>query len=246
MKKGISLSEKEQIELLKQEKNIQLELVKLRSHKPSFYKEKDVIENNKTKIKRRLDHLDLLLKNQVNILSELNKKNPKFNRTEKQFIENYNRKPKITNLYNLFQSKENKKEYLQYNMQKEISILGSEIKQLEDNNTKLTNRIRPEEVQYDKNVLEKSNQLQNIRKVKEKYPFIDYEFKESLTKQDISEIKSIQSKIAKEIDNTTSSKSKMALEASLEKSNSILHKNDKQAYKDLEKVKLKDITSVIL
>lgn len=246
MKEVVSLSEKEQIKLLKQEKNVQLELVKLRSHKPSFYKEKDVIENNKNIIKRRLKNQDLLLKNQVNILSELNKKNPKFNRIEKQFIENYNRKPKITNLYNLFQSEENIKEYLQKNMQKEILILRSEIKQLEDNNTKLTSRIRPAEVKYDKNVVEKSTQLQNIRKIKEKYLFIDYKFKESLTKQEISEIKEIQKKLVKEIDTTPSVKSKIILEANLEKSKRILHKNDRLVSKDPENVKFKDITGIIL
>ncbi len=246
MEKVMTLSEKEQRKLLKQEKNLQLELVRIRSQKPSFYKEKGIIESNKNKIKRRLKRLYFLSKNQVSILSELNKKNPKFNRIEKQFVENNNRKPKITNLYNLFQSKENKNVYLQNNIQKKISIVRSEVKQLEDNNTKLTNRIRPAEVKYDKNVLEKSSQLQKIRKAKNIYPFIDYKFKESLTKQEVLEIKKIQKKLVEEIDTTPSEISKIILEANIERSKNILHKNDRLVSKDSEIIKFKDITGAIL
>ncbi len=246
MKREIKLSELEQKELLRQEKKIKLELINIRSNKPNTYNEKNQIEKNSTKIKGELGRQNFVLKNQANILDKLADNNPKLNKIEKQILKKYNRKPKITNFYNLFQSKENKKEHLQKNIQKETSILSKGIRELEVENTKLSNKIKPVEEKYRLKVDDKSSQLQNIRQVKEKYPLIYYEFKNSLSKKDISEIKDKQEQIKNNLQKASSKKSKIKLEKDLEKSKRILIKSETEADKGLDNVKIKNVIQTII
>lgn len=245
MKREIKLSELEQMELLKQEKKLKLELINIRSNKPNIYYEKNLIEKNSTKIKGELDRQNFLLKNQANILDKLADNNPKLNKTEKQILKKYNQKPKITNIYNLFQSKENQKEHLQKNIRKEISIFGKGIRELEVKNTKLTNSIKPVEEKYRFKIDDKYNQLQNIRKAKEKYPLIDYEFKNSLSKKDISEIKGIQEQIKNKLKKDPLKNSKIKLEEDLAKSKRILIRSDNETDRGLDKDKIKGIIQTV-
>lgn len=246
MNREIKLSELDQKELLKQEKKLRLELINIRSNKPNTYNEKNLIEKNNFKIKGKLDRQNFLIKNQSNILDKLAVNDHKLNKTEKQILEKYSRKPKISNLYNFFQSKENKKEHLIKNTQKEMSILRNGIRDLEVKNTKLTNRIKPAEEKYRLKVDNKSSQLQNIRKAKEKYSFIDYEFKNSLSKKDISEIKGIQEQIKYKLKKAPPKNYKMKLKADLERSKRILIISNQEADKGLDNVKIKDVIQTII